>query len=122
MADKPVNYTEDQTKFLFDEYTAKGTAGMAEIVAAYNAKFSEDRSVNSVRGKIMTLKNPETGELIYQVQPKVEKPKVDKGPTKDDMLAELAKLVPFNTDNLKGATKAGIQDVIALAKSVAKTA
>lgn len=115
---KEPNYTNEQADTLRALYLKYGTDNLIEVVDLYNKAYPENqRNIHSIRGKIMTMKDDE-GNLIYKVKEYVEKAKVDKGPSKDDLLAELAKLVTWETQSLKGATKAGIQHVLDTVKKL----
>jgi hypothetical protein len=98
------NYSEADIARLTSLYNEKGNAGVPEIAEALG------KPVKSIVGKLVNLK-------LYKPDEKVERqPKVE-GPTKKDILAELAGLVPFKVDGLAPAKKEVIQGVLDFAKS-----
>ena len=104
MTDPKVNYTDEMVATATEMYTELGNDGMDAIAEAIG------RSVRSVRSKLVR-------EGVYVAPEKPEPKPKDEGPTKGEMLTELAGLVDFSVDGLAGATKAAIANVIELAKS-----
>lgn len=104
MTDPKVNYTDEMVATATEMYLDLGNDGMDAIAEAVG------RSVRSVRSKLVRQ-----GVYVAPVKPEA-KPK-DLGPTKGEMLTELAGLVHFDVAGLTGATKEAIANVIALARS-----
>ena len=102
MTKEKVNYTDEMVEKATEMYLDLGNDGMDAIAEAVG------RSVRSVRSKLVR-----DGVYVAPVKPET-KPK-DEGPTKKEMLAELADLVDFDVAGLTGATKPAIASVIALA-------
>lgn len=113
MSEKRVNYTEAQEAYLRETYAELGTPEMARIVELFNTKFGTEKSIKSVRGKVMTFQNAE-GDSVYVPIVKPEKVAVEKGPTKSDLLVTLAETVgdSFVTTGLENATKPAIERLI----------
>jgi len=99
-----INYTESDVTKLKALYAEKGNAGIPAIAEEMG------KPVKSITGKLVNLK-------IYVADAKAPAREKDDGPTKKDILAELAKLVPFNVDGLIPAKKEVIQAVLDFAKS-----
>ena len=122
MAEKHVNYTDEQEELLRSLYAEHGTVGLATVVETFNEAFPDNvKNIKSIRGKIMTLKNDD-GDMLYVPLPAVAKVAKDTGPTKKELLADLEKLVKVEYDIHKafnGASKDAIQTVIGLATKAA---
>ena len=94
---KNVNYTPELTAQIVSDYEA----GIAvEAIAE-----SIEKSVRSVRSKLVR-------EGVYIAKPKTTSRKSDE-PTKKELLNQLEKVYPFNVNDLTGATKDGIKDLLA---------
>lgn len=94
---KNVNYTPELTAQIISDYEA----GMAvEAIAE-----SIEKSVRSVRSKLVR-------EGVYIAKPKTTSRKSDE-PTKKELLNTLEAVYPFNVNDLTGATKDGIKDLLA---------
>lgn len=103
--EKAPNYSEEATAELIQRYQA------GESVDALASAFV--KSKRSVIAKLVR-------EGVY-VAP--EKPKAsarEEGPTKKEMLRELAGKVPFDVTGFENATKEAIASVIALADELAE--
>ena len=93
---KNVNYTPEMTAQIVSDYEA----GMAvEAIAE-----SIEKSVRSVRSKLVR-------EGVYVAKPKTTSRKSDE-PTKKELLIQLEAVYPFNVNDLTGATKDGIKDLL----------
>lgn len=93
---KNVNYTPELTAQIVSNYEA----GMAvEVIAE-----SIEKSVRSVRSKLVR-------EGVYVAKPKTTSRKSDE-PTKKELLNSLEAVYPFNVNDLTGATKDGIKDLL----------
>jgi len=93
---KNVNYTPELTAQIISDYEA----GMAvEAIAE-----SIEKSVRSVRSKLVR-------EGVYVAKPKTTSRKSDE-PTKKELLNLLEAVYPFNVNDLTGATKDGIKDLL----------
>jgi len=93
---KNVNYTPELTAQIVSDYEA----GMAvEAIAE-----SIEKSVRSVRSKLVR-------EGVYVAKPKTTSRKSDE-PTKKELLIQLEAVYPFNVNDLTGATKDGIKDLL----------
>ena len=101
-----VNYTEAMVTQIIDMYAELGNAGMEEIAKAVG------RPVKSVRAKLVR-------ENVYVAPEAKAKVAKDEGPTKKEMLIELAALVDFDVAGLMGATKPALQSLIDMAKEAA---
>ena len=97
-----VNYTDEMVATATEMYQELGNEGMQKIADAVG------HSIRSVRSKLVR-------EGVYVAPAKPEAKPKDEGPTKKEMLAELADLVDFDVAGLTGATKPAIASVIALA-------
>lgn len=98
-----MNYTEAMVEQILTMYGELGNDGMDAIAAAVG------RPVRSVRAKLVR-----EGAYVAPVKgPKVEK---EEGPTKKELLIELATLVDFDVEGLTGATKGALADLVAFAK------
>lgn len=93
---KNVNYTPEMTAQIVSDYEA-GIAVEA-IAEAVN------KSVRSVRSKLVR-------EGVYIAKPKTTSRKSDE-PTKKELLNSLEAVYPFNVNDLTGATKDGIKDLL----------
>jgi len=93
---KNVNYTPEMTAQIVSDYEA-GIAVEA-IAEAVN------KSVRSVRSKLVR-------EGVYVAKPKTTTRKSDE-PTKKELLNSLEAVYPFNVNDLTGATKDGIKDLL----------
>tara|TARA_S200002703_G_C3714878_1_gene219600 strand:+ start:277 stop:576 length:300 start_codon:yes stop_codon:yes gene_type:complete len=94
---KNVNYTPELTAQIVSDYEA----GIAvEAIAE-----SIEKSVRSVRSKLVR-------EGVYIAKPKTTSRKSDE-PTKKELLNSLEAVYPFNVNDLTGATKDGIKDLLA---------
>jgi len=93
---KNVNYTPEMTAQIVSDYEA-GIAVEA-IAEAVN------KSVRSVRSKLVR-------EGVYVAKPKTTSRKSDE-PTKKELLNQLEAVYPFNVNDLTGATKDGIKDLL----------
>ena len=93
---KNVNYTPEMTAQIVSDYEA-GIAVEA-IAEAVN------KSVRSVRSKLVR-------ESVYVAKPKTTSRKSDE-PTKKELLNQLEAVYPFNVNDLTGATKDGIKDLL----------
>ena len=122
MTEKKLNYTDEQETLIRALYAEHGTPGLDKVVEAYNEAFPDNvKNVKSIRGKIMTLKN-DAGDMLYVPLPAVAKVAKDTGPTKKELLIQLAELVSVEYDVHKafnGASKDAIETVIALASKSA---
>ena len=108
MGEQTVNYTEAQVAELVDAYEAE--PGQA-VVEAFAEKFG--KSVASIRSKLVR-------EGVYQKEAHVKTVSyADQGPTKAEVLAELANVTPFDADGLKGATKNALRSVLEWYKDAA---
>lgn len=95
---KKVNYTEEQTATLIERYQAGETV---EVLAE-----SMGKAVKSVRAKLVR-------EGVYIAPEKPTKAKREDGPTKKELIRELAEVAPdLPVDGLMNATKEAIQAVI----------
>lgn len=101
-----VNYTEKDVATLTALYAEKGNAGLKEIAELMG------KPLKSVIGKLVNLK-------VYKADEKPEPKAKDEGPTKKDLLADLAKLVPFDVDGLAPAKKEVIAGVLDFARKSA---
>ena len=93
---KNVNYTPEMTAQIVSDYEA-GIAVEA-IAEAVN------KSVRSVRSKLVR-------EGVYVAKPKTTSRKSDE-PTKKELLNQLEAVYPFNVNDLTGATKDVIKDLL----------
>lgn len=101
-----VNYTDEMVQTILDMYAELGNDGMEQIAQAVH------KPVRSVRSKLVR-------EGVYVATPKAPKAVKDDGPTKKELLAELAQVFPGDVlDGLMPATKAAIQAIIGLANQV----
>ena len=101
---KTANYTADQIETMTDLYMEHGNEGLELIAEALG------KSVRSVRSKLVR-------EGVYVATPKAAAVKKDTGPTKKELLNELESVIGFDVTPLQGSTKAGIEALIAYAKS-----
>ena len=93
---KNVNYTPEMTAQIVSDYEAG--VPVDEIAEAIN------KSVRSVRSKLVR-------EGVYIAKPKTTTRKSDE-PTKKELLNQLEAVYPFNVNDLTGATKDGIKDLL----------
>ena len=96
MAAQP-NYTPELTAQIVEQYEA-GTS-VEDIAEAIG------KGVRSVRSKLVR-------EGVYVAPEKPAKAAKPEGPTKKEMLRELAELAPFEVEGFMGATKAAIASLI----------
>ena len=96
---KTANYTAEMVDQMVEMYNELGNDGLDHIAE------SMDKSVRSVRSKLVR-------EGVYVAQPKAKAKKADE-PTKKEIMIELEKVVPFDTDGLMGATKACLLTILA---------
>ena len=88
-----MNYTEDQTKYMIDEYTSKSTTITVERLAS-----ELEKSKKSIIGKL-------SREGVYRRS--VYKTKSGDQPiTKEEMVRELEDALGFNLEALAGLEKA----------------
>lgn len=99
---KTVNYTDEMVETMIARYQELGNDGIETIADEMN------RSVRSVRSKLVR-------EGVYIATPKVPAARKDTGPTKKELLNQLEELVGFDVTPLQGATKEGINALIAFA-------
>ena len=128
------NYTDAQVERLYSLYVEHGSEGMSNIMDIFNAEFSEDRNIRSIRGKVMTLKakdedgndvRDENGEyvFIYTPLPKPEKSAAkDQGPTKQDLIGDLEKALSVESGAFSTLVHARKQGIEAVLKAVSKAA
>ena len=101
---KTVNYTDDQLDTLRSMYAELGNEGMEQIATALG------KSERSVRSKLVR-------EGVYIATPKTTAVRKDMGPSKKDLLNQLESIVGFDVTPLQGATKEGLQSLIAYAQA-----
>lgn len=101
---KTVNYTDDQLDTLRSMYAEVGNEGMEQIATALG------KSERSVRSKLVR-------EGVYVAAPKATAVRKDMGPSKKDLLNQLEGIVGFDVTPLQGATKEGLQSLIAYAQA-----
>ena len=101
MTEAKVNYTDEMVSKATEMYLDLGNEGMDAIAEAIG------RSVRSVRAKLVR-------EGVYVAPVKAEPKPKDEGPTKKEMLQELAGLTSIDLTGLAGATKEAIANVIKL--------
>lgn len=101
---KTVNYTDDQLDTLRSMYAELGNEGMEQIATALG------KSERSVRSKLVR-------EGVYVAAPKTTAVRKDMGPSKKDLLNQLESIVGFDVTPLQGATKEGLQSLIAYAQA-----
>jgi hypothetical protein len=101
---KTVNYTDDQLDTLRSMYAELGNEGMEQIATALG------KSERSVRSKLVR-------EGVYVATPKTTTVRKDMGPSKKDLLNQLESIVGFDVTPLQGATKEGLQSLIAYAQA-----
>lgn len=99
---KTVNYTKEQLDTLKSMYGELGNEGLDQIAETLG------KSTRSVRSKLVR-------EGVYVATPKVATKK-DTGPTKKELLNQLEDMLGFDVTPLQGATKEGIQSLIAYAQ------
>lgn len=99
---KTVNYTKEQLDTLKSMYSELGNEGLDQIAETLG------KSTRSVRSKLVR-------EGVYVATPKVAAKK-DTGPTKKELLNQLEDMLGFDVTPLQGATKEGIQSLIAYAQ------
>lgn len=104
---KTVNYTDEMVERMIARYQELGNDGIETIADEMG------RSVRSVRSKLVR-------EGVYIATLKAPAAPKDAGPTKKELLNQLEDVVGFDVTPLQGATKEGIQALIAFA--MAKTA
>ena len=97
MTAKNVNYSPELTQKAVDLYQ--------EGISVEQIAEAIDKSVRSVRSKLVR-------EGVYIAKPKQTAKKSDE-PTKKEIMIELEKVVPFDTDGLMGATKACLLTILA---------
>jgi len=100
---KTVNYTDEQLATLKSKYEELGNDGLDEIAMELG------KSTRSVRSKLVR-------EGVYVATPKVATVRKDTGPTKKELLNQLESIVGFDVTPLQGATKEGLQSLIAYAQ------
>lgn len=103
---KTANYTDAQVEQIVEMYATLGNDGLQDISDAVG------KSVRSVRSKLVR-------EGVYVATPKAASPKRDQGPTKKELLNQLEEMVGFDVTPLSGATKEGLQSLIAFASKLA---
>lgn len=101
---KTVNYTDAQLDTLRSMYAELGNEGMEQIASALG------KSERSVRSKLVR-------EGVYVAAPKTTAVRKDMGPSKKDLLNQLESIVGFDVTPLQGATKEGLQSLIAYAQA-----
>lgn len=101
---KTVNYTDEQLATLKSMYAELGNEGMEQIATALG------KSERSVRSKLVR-------EGVYVATPKSTAVRKDMGPSKKDLLNQLEGIVGFDVTPLQGATKEGLQSLIAYAQA-----
>ena len=97
MTEKAVNYTQEMTN--------QAIALYQEGIAIEQVAEAIGKSVRSVRSKLVR-------EGVYVAQPKAKAKKANE-PTKKEIMIELEKVVPFDTEGLMGATKACLLTILA---------
>ena len=98
------------------------TAEMVETVKTEYAAGKTPAEIGEMVGKTArSIISKLVREGVYQAPEKPKAAKREEGPTKGEMLTELAGLVNFSVDGLAGANKEAIANVIGLANSVAVT-
>jgi hypothetical protein len=85
-------------------YAELGKEGMEQIATALG------KSERSVRSKLVR-------EGVYVAAPKTTAVRKDMGPSKKDLLNQLESIVGFDVTPLQGATKEGLQSLIAYAQA-----
>lgn len=101
---KTVNYTDEQLDTLKSMYAELGNEGMEQIASALG------KSERSVRSKLVR-------EGVYVATPKAATVRKDMGPSKKELLNQLEEIVGFDVTPLQGATKEGLQALIAYAQT-----
>lgn len=99
---KTANYTDAQIETMVSMYEELGNEGLEAIGEAIG------KSVRSVRSKLVR-------EGVYIASPKKASAKKEMGPTKKELLNDLEAILGFDVTPLQGATKAGIESLIAYA-------
>lgn len=97
MKDK-VNYTEEQTKQLIELYQKRGNDNLEEIAREMG------KTLKSVRAKLVR-------EGVY-VAPDKTKKSEDGGPSKKELVLELAKLTGKELVGIEAATKGALSELI----------
>jgi hypothetical protein len=101
---KTVNYTDEMVERMIARYQELGNDGMETLAEEMN------RSVRSVRSKLVR-------EGVYIATLKAPAAPKDTGPSKKELLNQLEDVVGFDVTPLQGATKEGIQALIAFARA-----
>lgn len=111
MSATAINYTAETTEALIAAYQAahaeRGNDCLVELAETFG------KTVKSVRGKLIA-------EKVYVANPVANKtPKADTGPSKKDLLAELARVTGLNEEvvfnGLSGVRKEVLEQLIAVA-------
>ena len=96
---KKVNYSESDVARLHEMYETLGNEGLEQIAQELG------KSVRSVRAKLVR-------DQVYVAPEKGAKIAKKDGPSKKEMMLELAAVSPFPTEGFMGATKEAIQSLI----------
>jgi len=101
-----VNYTDQMVATAQEMYAELGNEGLQKIADELG------RSVQSVRGKLVQVKS-------YKPDVKPEAAPRDEGPTKAEILEDIALVSGMDVKGLASANKAGLTQVLELAHMVA---
>ena len=83
----------------------------AQIVSDYEAGIAVEAIAEAVNKSVRSVRSKLVREGVYVAKPKTTTRKSDE-PTKKELLNSLEAVYPFNVNDLTGATKDGIKDLL----------
>jgi calcineurin-like phosphoesterase len=105
MTSKVINYTDEQTKHIVEEYTANPTRDTVDALANELGK-----TVKSIIGKL-------SREKVYQKKEYITK-RGEKPITKVEMVGSISKVLDIDPDSISGLVKSSKSDLMNLQEAI----